>query len=103
MDNNNNKQFFWQVKDFMSKTQPAPKPKQNSLLNNVKNVMNSTANTSKPNIYEAKHGIVNSSRETKQAVSNVLNTVKNSMDKQAPSCKAYTNNIISNPFNLFKR
>ena len=104
MDNKNNRQFFWQVKDFMSKTPSStPKPKQNSLVNTVTNVINSSANTTKPNIHEAKYGIVNSSRNTKQAVSNVLDTVKNSMDKQAPSCKAYTKNIISNPFNLFKR
>jgi hypothetical protein len=104
MDNNKNKQFFWQVKDFMTKNNnPAPKPKQNSLLNTVTNVMNSSKNVGTPNIYEARNGIVNGSSQVKNSVSNVLNTVKNSNDKQKASCAGYSNNITSNPFNLFKK
>lgn len=104
MDNNNNKQFYWKVKDFLQKKPDvAPPQKPNSLLGAVNKVMNSSANIRTPNIYEAKDGIVSSSRQAKQAASNVLNTFNNAMEKQKASCKGYSNNITSNMFNLFKR
>jgi hypothetical protein len=104
MDNTNNKQFFWHVKDFLGKKhQPNPNPKPSSLVSAVKQVVNFKQNNVGPNIYEARDGIVNSSRQTKAAVSNVLNTFDSAMQKQKSSCKAYSNNITGNLFNLFKK
>ena len=104
MDNNNNKQFFWQVKDFLGKNhQPKTSPKPSSLVTTVKDVMSFNKNTTGPNIYEARDGIINGSRNVKQAVSNVLNVHDQKMQVEKPSCKAYTNNVTSNLFNLFKK
>jgi hypothetical protein len=75
MDNNNNKQLFWQVKDFLGKKQePKVNSKPSNLINTVKDVMAFGANANRPNIHEARNGIVNSSQNTKHAVSNVLNS-----------------------------
>lgn len=104
MDNKQDRQFYWEVKDFMSKNStPAPKAKPNTLVNAVTNVLGSSANTKGPNIYEAKQGIINSSRQTKHAVVNAIAATAEAFNKQKPDSKAYTNNITANPFNLFKR
>ena len=104
MDNNNNKQFFWQVKDFLGKKQePNTNSKPSSLASTVKDVMAFGGNANRPNIHEARHGIVNSSRHTKQSVSNVLNAHDQKMQAEKASCKAYTNNITSNLFNVNKK
>ena len=45
MDNNKNKQFFWQVKDFLSKKPtPAPSVPQNGLKSTINSVINSPIN-----------------------------------------------------------
>ena len=104
MDNNNNKQFFWQVKDFLGKKQePKVNSKSSNLIGTVKDVMAFGANANRPNIHEARNGIVNSSQNTKHAVSNVLNSHDQKMQAEKPSCKAYSNNITSNLFNLNKK
>lgn len=104
MDNTNNKQFLWNVKDFLGKKKtPNVQPQPSSLTKAISKVVNSPSNSIRPNIYEAKAGIVNSSRETKRSVSTVLNVLDQTMAKQKNSCKAYTNNLTANIFNLFKR
>jgi hypothetical protein len=104
MDNTNNKQFFWQVKDFMTKRhEPKVNKQPTSLQKSVMNVMNGSANVKGPNIYEARNGIVNSSRQAKDSVRHVMNIIQTVNEKQQPISKLYSKNIVSNPFNLFKR
>ena len=104
MDNNNNKQFFWQVKDFLTRSnEPNFVKKPPSLVSSVKEVVNFNKNKFGPNIYEARSSIVQSSGQTKAAVSNVLNTFNSKIEKQKAENKAYSNNFTSNLFNLFKK
>jgi len=104
MDNNKNKQFFWQVKDFLSKKPtPAPSVPQNGLKSTINSVINSPINKAGPNIYEDKARIVNSSNDVKNSVVNNISSFIDATKKQAPNMKAYTKNITTNPFNNVKK
>lgn len=104
MDNNNNKQFFWEVKDFLGKNHhPKPSPKQPDILSTINEVVNFKTNKQSPNLYEVKDSILNSSSSTKKAVNRVLNSYKQKLNLEQNNCKAYSNNITTNMFNLFKR
>jgi len=98
---NNNRQFFWEVKQFLTKPKlnESVNVKQPSLLDAVKNVISSSSNTSVPPI-SAVDGIVNSGGELKHKTSLLLNSFPNKMEKQNPSSVAYTKNLTSNMFNL---
>lgn len=103
MDNKNNRQFYWQVKDFLTKKPDVqPKP-QNTLVNTVKSVINNNMNRASANIDQARQGIANSSGATKNAVSNILNMHDANMQREKSPHKGYTNNVTSNIFNIFKK
>jgi len=100
MDNKQNRQFYWEVKEFLERKQPVQKAPQSSLNGVVRNIMESHVNTVEPNYYETKEAIVNSSRNMQQAVSNVLNNYSYKMILQNPLHKGQASNITSNLFNI---
>jgi hypothetical protein len=102
MDNKQNKQFYWEVKEFLERKKPVQKAPQSSLNGVVRNIMESNYNKIGPNYYETKDAIINSSRSTQRAVSDVLNNYSYNMILQNPSCKGYSANITSNIFNIVK-
>jgi hypothetical protein len=100
MDNKQNRQFYWEVKDFLQRKQPEQIRQQSSLYNTVTNIMESRFNKHEPNYYEARQEIVNSSNNTQKAVLDVLNSYSYKMIFEKPSCKGYSGNITTNFFNI---
>ena len=100
MDNNKNKQFYWEVKDFLNRKQPIAQTKPSSLKNTINNIMESKFNTSEVNYEESKNSIVNSSTDAKIGAIRLLNSFDYNMHKQKPNSNTSSKNIITNLFNI---
>jgi hypothetical protein len=96
MDNKQNRQFYWEVKDFMNKNPntEAPIAKKPSVVNSVKSILEQN-NVYKQNSFNAKSNTVNT-------VSQVIKTVSSAEKGYDPSCVAYTKNQDVNGFKLIK-
>lgn len=102
MDNKNNRQYFWEVKQFFNKPQlnEAKKPTTNGILDTVKGVLNSNFNVREPNSFAIREGIRNSSSQIKNMTSNLLNQYGSKRSSEMPSNVSQTKNITSNLFNI---
>lgn len=96
MDNKKDRQFYWEVKDFMSKSNvpAAPKAQKPDVMSSVKNVLEQN------NIYRQSsfNANINSANTIRQAISSMESIKANG----TPNCKAFTKNIASNPFKVIK-
>jgi hypothetical protein len=96
MDNKQDRQFYWEVKNFMSKNNvpAAPKPQKPDVISSVKNVLEQN------NIYKQSsfNPNINSPNIIRQAISSMETIRANG----TPNCKAFTKNIESNPFKVIK-
>ena len=96
MDNKQDRQFYWEVKNFMSKNNvpAAPKPQKPDVMSSVKNVLEQN------NIYKQSsfNPNINSPNIIRQAISSMETIRANG----TPNCKAFTKNIASNPFKVIK-
>lgn len=101
MDNKNNRQFFWEVKQFFNKPQlnesTTPKP---DLLNTVKNILSADKGLDGGNAFRVREGIVNSGYDLKQKTSNLLNNFSDKKINQSPISISHGSNITSNIFNI---
>jgi hypothetical protein len=102
MDNKNNKQYFWEVKQFFNKPQlnEAKKPTTNGILDTVKGVLNSNFNVREPNSFAIREGIKNSSSQIKNMTSNLLDQYGSKRSAEMPSNVSQPKNITSNLFNI---
>lgn len=98
MDNKQDRQFFWNVKDFLNKKPEAPAKKMNPLKEVINQVTNSPQNVSKP-IYEVtRDSIVNSSAELKNKVTGVLSSFQKTVNGQKPASDKHSQHITANIF-----
>lgn len=96
MDNKQDRQFFWNVKDFLTKSHnPVP----NSPKSSVRNTINNVVSIAQP-VPVPVNEIVNSSSDTKNSVTRFLSAFGSAKAKQMPQDKTRAKNIITNPFNL---
>ena len=94
MDNKQDRQFFWKVKDFLN-TSPNPRPmaQTNSLKDAASKVMAA-------NIQTAVNEVKNTSSDIQNQTNKMLNLYSNSVNKQKASSIRNSNNITANLFNL---
>jgi hypothetical protein len=97
MDNKQNRQFYWQVKDFLNKKQEPVATPPNSLKKTIQNVTNKTTPVPAP-INE----IVNSSSSLKDQTKNLLSSYQNALNKQKPVSDKSSSHITANIFRIKK-
>ena len=103
MDNKQNRQFYWEVKDFFAgkalneSRKPVNKP---NLLKDIKGVMNVTKPISEMEKRQALLGYSKMSGEVKDKTSNLLNSYSNRMNAEKPFSKGNAANYTTNIFNL---
>jgi hypothetical protein len=94
MDNKQNRQFYWEVKDFMNKKNTPPagynQPKKNGVVDSVKTILEHN----KP--FRQKPTATNSN--TINTISQVISGIQNEESRFKPECKAFTKNMDTNPF-----
>ena len=96
MDNKQNRQFFWNVKDFLTKSHnPVPVAPRSSVRDTINKVVSIA-----PPVPVPVNEIVNSSSDTKNSVSRFLSAFGSAKNKQMPQDKTRAKNITTNPFNL---
>ena len=96
MDNKQNRQFFWNVKDFLTKSHnPAPVAPRSSVRDTINKVVSIA-----PPVPVPVNEIVNSSSDTKNSVTRFLSAFGSAKNKQMPQDKTRAKNITTNPFNL---
>jgi hypothetical protein len=92
MDNKQDRQLYWEVKDFMQKNHTPIPPKQSSLKDSISSILQE----GKP----FKVSNFSSSTPLMSPANNILGQHSKMINGNAPSCVAYTKNGISNPFTL---
>jgi hypothetical protein len=103
MDNKQNRQFYWEVKDFFAgkalneSKKPVSKP---NILRDIKNVMNSSKPLSEMEKREAFKGYAQISKEVQNKTSQMLNAYSEKMQAQKPFSKGNAANYTTNMFNL---
>jgi len=103
MDNKQDRQFYWQVKDFLQKTPEVPAKKSSPLKNTIRSVINSSQNTNLPLNEIANKQIINGSENVKNQVANVLSAQQNKINSQKPKSIAHAKTITTNIFKMFGR
>lgn len=97
MDNKENRQFYWEVKNFVGKKhdpiskQPASKP---NLVENVKSVLNQNSLYRQSNF--------NPNLTSLNSVSQAINIINHTNHEGNPNCPAYTKNVHRNAFGIIK-
>lgn len=95
MDNKQDRQFLWNVKDFLQKKPDAPVLKSDSLQNTIRQV---TSNI--PNVPVPIKEMVNSSSDLKNKVCNKINSYQSTLNNQKPKSIQSSNHITANPFRI---
>ena len=95
MDNKQNRQFFWQVKDFLNKTPDPVKLKSNPIQQVIKEV---TSNI--PHVAPPVNEMINSSMSLKNDVNGKITAYHNALNKQKPSSIKNSPHITTNPFRI---
>lgn len=103
MDNKQDRQFYWQVKDFLQKTPEAPAKKSSPLKNTIKSVIDSPQNTNSSLNEIANKEIINASGNVKNQVGSVLSSFQNIVNSQKPKSAAHAKTITTNIFKMFGR
>lgn len=103
MDNKQDRQFYWQVKDFLQKTPKVPAKKSSPLKNTIRSVMNSPHNINSQLNEIANKEIINASGNIKNQVADVLSTQQNKINAQKPKSIAHAKTITTNIFKMFGR
>jgi|GEM_PF-4244247 len=110
MDNKQDKQFYWEVKDFLNR-KPAvqqTKVKTQSLKESIQRVteMSNNLYTEKPSSVDSNKEIANElscfSNNLMKNVNSLLSLNEEAVSKSTPECKAFTANNVHNMFNLKK-
>lgn len=97
MDNKQDRQFYWEVKDFMNKNPEVASPSNQKpkITDTVKQVLEQNK------IYQTSN--FNSQSNAVDITRSQLSSIHNSEKGYEKSCVAYTKNNISNPFQLNER
>jgi hypothetical protein len=107
MDNKQNREFYWEVKDFLGKkTQlnESVSKKPDSLKDSIKKmlVQENPLHTPISNRDMAKSMQQMSSKTINEAI-RAINSYQKAVDQETPECKAFTRNLTDNPFSLEKK
>jgi hypothetical protein len=96
MDNKQDRNFYWEVKDFMGKPQEIHKPVKtpNDMVSSIKNILEQNK-LYKPSSFN--HNI-NSASTIRQAI----NAIERNNQKGTPENIQHTKNITSNPFGVIR-
>jgi hypothetical protein len=96
MDNKQDRNFYWEVKDFMGKPQEIHKPVKtpNDMVSSIKNIIEQNK-LYKPSSFN--HNI-NSASTIRQAI----NAIERNNQKGTPENIQHTKNITSNPFGVIR-
>jgi uncharacterized protein YoxC len=95
MDNKQDRQFYWEVKDFMQKKTNPVTPAPNKLQNTIKEVTSNIPSVSAP-----VNDMVNSSSQLKNSVNETIQKYQNSLNRQKPQSFKTSANINLNPFRI---
>lgn len=95
----NNKQHYWEVKDFLNKKPLNEGSKKPNLKNSIIEILSST-NSEKNNLTEVNKKIINSSIDAKNKTMHLLDSYTSQIKKQTPNSQGSAKNIVSNLFNV---
>lgn len=102
MDNKQDRQFLWNVKDFLVKT-PEVQPKRPSQLKEtIKNVMLGSPKINSQLQEVAHKSIINSSSDLKNSTAAMISIHQFDVNNQKPSTTKHSNNITANIFNIVR-
>jgi len=92
MDNKQNRQFYWEVKDFMSSKKPINEnvKKPTRVVDSVKTILEQN----KP----YKQRVNGTDSNTVNGIRQALDQIQNNEKRFKPECKAFTKNMDTNPF-----
>ena len=96
MDNKQDRNFYWQVKDFMGKprTSDVPVKKPDDMVSSIKNILEQNK-LYKPSSF-------NPNINSEPAIRQAINSIERNNQKGTPENIQYTKNIASNPFGVIK-
>jgi hypothetical protein len=96
MDNKQDRNFYWEVKDFMGKPQEIHKPVKtpNDMVSSIKNILEQNK-LYKPSSFNSN---INSASTIRQAI----NAIERNNQKGTPENIQHTKNITSNPFGVIR-
>jgi hypothetical protein len=92
MDNKQDRQLYWEVKDFLNKSfSVQPSPPQPTIADTVKSVLNENK-PFRQSAFSNNTKLIDNARE-------FVKTYEDLNKKNKPNCVAYTSNKMANPFN----
>ena len=96
MDNKQDRNFYWEVKDFMGKPQEIHKPVKtpNDMVSSIKNILEQNK-LYKPSSFNSN---INSASTIRQAI----NAIERNNQRGTPENIQHTKNITSNPFGVIR-
>jgi hypothetical protein len=95
MDNKQDRQFLWKVKDFLNKSPEVQGPKSNSLREAIGQITSLAQPVAVP-----RNEITQSSSGLKDKVNEVLSGYQNVINRQKPNSIKTSNNITANIFKI---
>ncbi len=93
MDNKQDRQFYWKVKDFLNKKPEMTPTKRNSLSETITSI----TSLAKP-VPVPVNEIVNSASDLKNQTTNILSSYQNKIKSQQPKSVNSSNHITANIF-----
>jgi len=97
MDNKENKQFYWEVKDFMNQKQapaPASRPSTPSVVDSVKNILEQN------NLY--RQSSFNSNINSVSTIRQAISAMESAKRAGTPESPAFAKNVHNNGFQMVK-
>ena len=96
MDNKQDRNFYWQVKDFMGKprTSDVPVKKPDDMVSSIKNILEQNK-LYKPSSF-------NPNINSEPAIRQAINSIERNNQKGTPENIQHTKNIASNPFGVIR-
>ena len=98
--NKNNRQQYWEVKDFLTKKPLNESSNKPNLKKSIVEILSATKPVGQNNLNEINKKIINSSNDVKNKTTNLLNSYTDQIKKQTPNSKGSAKNIVSNLFNV---
>jgi len=100
---NNNKQFFWEVKQFFNKKPILEqKTQKKDVLKTIKEVVSSNMNSKSVNLNDVRQNIANSSQNIKNTANYLLHNYQSTNAKETPNRIGNAPNKVNNLFNLYE-
>jgi hypothetical protein len=96
----NNKQHYWEVKDFLYKKPLSEDVSKPNLKNSISEILSKSSSNTFFELNEINKKIINSSNDLQNRSLSLLNHFSKSVEKQTPISKGNAKNIVSNLFNI---